>query len=55
MLRCRQNSHEKFMKLRKDVMEKLELLDQKHGLYILQLQVILYRVDLKSYKIDNAL
>uniref|UniRef100_A0A0R3RS32 PRKCA-binding protein n=1 Tax=Elaeophora elaphi TaxID=1147741 RepID=A0A0R3RS32_9BILA len=31
MLRCRQNSHEKFMKLRKDVMEKLELLDQKHG------------------------
>ncbi|VDM11484.1 unnamed protein product [Wuchereria bancrofti] len=30
MLRCRQNSHEKFMKLRRDVMEKLELLDQKH-------------------------
>ncbi|EFO27248.1 hypothetical protein LOAG_01230 [Loa loa] len=30
MLRCRQNSYEKFMKLRKDVMEKLELLDQKH-------------------------
>uniref|UniRef100_A0A915Q7P0 AH domain-containing protein n=1 Tax=Setaria digitata TaxID=48799 RepID=A0A915Q7P0_9BILA len=30
MLRCRQNSHEKFVKLRKDVMEKLELLDQKH-------------------------
>ncbi|VDK72622.1 unnamed protein product [Onchocerca ochengi] len=30
MLRCRQYSHEKFMKLRKDVMEKLELLDQKH-------------------------
>ncbi|VDK80784.1 unnamed protein product [Litomosoides sigmodontis] len=30
MLRCRHNSHEKFMKLRKDVMEKLELLDQKH-------------------------
>ncbi|CAG9540658.1 unnamed protein product [Cercopithifilaria johnstoni] len=30
MLRCKQNSHEKFMKLRRDVMEKLELLDQKH-------------------------
>ncbi|VDN39617.1 unnamed protein product [Gongylonema pulchrum] len=32
MLRCRQESRQKFMRLRKDVMEKLELLDQKHGL-----------------------
>ncbi|VDM98863.1 unnamed protein product [Thelazia callipaeda] len=31
MLRCRQNSREKFIQLRKDVLEKLELLDQKHA------------------------
>lgn len=31
MLRCRQDSRDKFLKLRKDVMVKLELLDQKHG------------------------
>lgn len=30
MLRCRQDSRERFMRLRKDVMEKLELLDSKH-------------------------
>lgn len=30
ILRCRQDSRERFAKLRKDVMEKLELLDNKH-------------------------
>lgn len=31
ILRCRQEARLRFAKMRKDVLEKLELLDQKHG------------------------
>lgn len=33
VLRCRQEARARFAKMRKDVMEKIELLDQKHGLF----------------------
>uniref|UniRef100_A0A672ZPU4 PRKCA-binding protein n=1 Tax=Sphaeramia orbicularis TaxID=375764 RepID=A0A672ZPU4_9TELE len=32
VLRCRQEARARFAKMRKDVLEKIELLDQKHGL-----------------------
>lgn len=32
ILRCRQEARARFAKMRKDVLEKIELLDQKHGL-----------------------
>lgn len=31
VLRCRQEARARFAKMRKDVLEKIELLDQKHG------------------------
>ena len=31
ILRCRQEARARFAKIRKDVLEKMELLDQKHG------------------------
>lgn len=31
ILRCRQEARTRFAKMRKDVLEKIELLDQKHG------------------------
>ncbi|MGH0180605.1 UNVERIFIED_CONTAM: hypothetical protein FKN15_007501 [Acipenser sinensis] len=31
VLRCRQEVQARFAKMRKDVLEKIELLDQKHG------------------------
>lgn len=31
ILRCRQEARSRFAKMRKDVLEKMELLDQKHG------------------------
>ena len=31
ILRCRQEARSRFAKMRKDVLEKIELLDQKHG------------------------
>lgn len=31
VLRCRQEARARFAKMRKDVLEKMELLDQKHG------------------------
>lgn len=34
VLRCRQEARARFAKMRKDVLEKIELLDQKHGLLI---------------------
>ena len=34
ILRCRQLARERFAKMRADVLVKLELLDQKHGLFI---------------------
>ena len=34
ILRCRQLARERFAKMRADVLVKLELLDQKHGLSI---------------------
>ena len=34
ILRCRQDARVRFAKLRSDVMVKIELLDQKHGLFI---------------------
>lgn len=33
ILRCRQEARTRFAKMRKDVLEKIELLDQKHGEY----------------------
>lgn len=33
ILRCRQLARERFAKMRADVLVKLELLDQKHGLF----------------------
>lgn len=33
ILRCRQEARTRFAKMRKDVLEKIELLDQKHGKY----------------------
>lgn len=35
VLRCRQEARARFAKMRKDVLEKIELLDQKHGLLLL--------------------
>jgi len=35
VLRCRQEARIKFAKMRSDVLVKMELLDQKHGVYIL--------------------
>lgn len=35
VLRCRQEARARFAKMRKDVLEKIELLDQKHGLFLL--------------------
>uniref|UniRef100_A0A4W5JCU7 PRKCA-binding protein n=1 Tax=Hucho hucho TaxID=62062 RepID=A0A4W5JCU7_9TELE len=35
VLRCRQEARTRFAKMRKDVLEKIELLDQKHGLFSL--------------------
>lgn len=35
VLRCRQEARARFAKMRKDVLEKIELLDQKHGLFSL--------------------
>lgn len=35
VLRCRQEARARFAKMRKDVMEKIELLDQKHGWFLL--------------------
>lgn len=35
VLRCRQEARARFAKMRKDVMEKIELLDQKHGLLLM--------------------
>lgn len=35
VLRCRQEARARFAKMRKDVLEKIELLDQKHGLWLL--------------------
>lgn len=32
VLRCRQEARARFAKMRKDVLEKIELLDQKHGM-----------------------
>lgn len=55
MLRCRENSHEKFAKLRKDVIEKLELLDQKHGLLNLEFHIIAYRVKVQPCKLNNVI
>lgn len=37
VLRCRQEARARFAKMRKDVLEKIELLDQKHGLLLLLL------------------
>ena len=34
ILRCRQLARERFAKMRADVLVKLELLDQKHGLFL---------------------
>lgn len=34
VLRCRQEARARFAKMRKDVLEKIELLDQKHGLLL---------------------
>ena len=34
VLRCRQLARERFAKMRADVLVKLELLDQKHGLFL---------------------
>lgn len=34
VLRCRQEARARFAKMRKDVMEKIELLDQKHGWFV---------------------
>jgi hypothetical protein len=34
VLRCRQLARERFAKMRSDVLVKLELLDQKHGLFV---------------------
>lgn len=31
ILRCRQEARARFSQMRKDVLEKMELLDQKHG------------------------
>lgn len=31
ILRCRQEARTRFSQMRKDVLEKMELLDQKHG------------------------
>ncbi len=33
ILRCRQEARARFAKMRKDVLEKIELLDQKHGVF----------------------
>uniref|UniRef100_A0A8C2EPI6 PRKCA-binding protein n=1 Tax=Cyprinus carpio TaxID=7962 RepID=A0A8C2EPI6_CYPCA len=42
ILRCRQEARKRFAKMRKDVLEKIELLDQKHGLFTgLTLRVLL--------------
>ncbi len=37
ILRCRQLARERFAKMRADVLVKLELLDQKHGLFLLKI------------------
>jgi len=37
ILRCRQLARERFAKMRADVLVKLELLDQKHGLFLLEI------------------
>lgn len=42
VLRCRQEARARFAKMRKDVMEKIELLDQKHGLLLLFLFFLRY-------------
>lgn len=43
VLRCRQEARARFAKMRKDVMEKIELLDQKHGLFLFVFENELYR------------
>lgn len=42
VLRCRQEARARFAKMRKDVLEKIELLDQKHGLLALSCQVFYF-------------
>lgn len=46
VLRCRQEARARFAKMRKDVMEKIELLDQKHGWFVVLV------LDKKSTKQD---
>lgn len=51
VLRCRQEARARFAKMRKDVLEKIELLDQKHGLYFLafffrRVLFLIYFIDL---------
>jgi len=42
ILRCRQLARERFAKMRADVLVKLELLDQKHGLYLFKIFSLFY-------------
>lgn len=53
VLRCRQEARARFAKMRKDVLEKIELLDQKHGLFLFSRFIyVIYYIPKKQQRSD---
>ncbi|KAF3846754.1 hypothetical protein F7725_003832 [Dissostichus mawsoni] len=54
VLRCRQEARARFAKMRKDVLEKIELLDQKHGMshYYDECYAVLKEADVFPIEVD---